>query len=155
MSCGVGCRHGSDPKWLRLWLWCRPVDVALIPPLAWEPPHATGVSLKNQKTPKKQENKKPTKQTKKEAVAGMWLSVQNTKQGDQLLPRPDWGSQDPAPSSGDTSCPLSSSRVITQAAFLWQQGAGSCHGRTWRWRGGPFRQVCSFAPGHVLRFLMP
>ena len=22
MSCGVGCKHGSDP--VLLWLWCRP-----------------------------------------------------------------------------------------------------------------------------------
>ena len=34
-----------------LGLWCRPVDVALIQPLAWEPPYAAGVGLKR---PKKQ-----------------------------------------------------------------------------------------------------
>ena len=28
VSCGVGCRHGSDP--VLLWLWCRPAAVALI-----------------------------------------------------------------------------------------------------------------------------
>jgi len=28
VSCGVGCRHGSDPT--LLWLWCRPVAIALI-----------------------------------------------------------------------------------------------------------------------------
>ena len=38
MSCGVGRRRGSDPAWL--WLWCRPVAVAPIRPLAWEPPYA-------------------------------------------------------------------------------------------------------------------
>ena len=26
MSCGVGCRHGSDPP--LLWLWCRPATTA-------------------------------------------------------------------------------------------------------------------------------
>ena len=28
------------------WLWHRPVAIALIRPLAWEPPHAAGVALK-------------------------------------------------------------------------------------------------------------
>ena len=42
MSCGVGCRRGSGPAWL----WCRPVAAALVRPLAWEPPYATGVALK-------------------------------------------------------------------------------------------------------------
>ena len=42
MSCGVGCRLGSDPT--LLWLWCRPVAAALIGPLAWEPPYATGAA---------------------------------------------------------------------------------------------------------------
>ena len=53
MSCGVGCRRGSDPTlmWLPLWLWLwhRPAAVALIGPLAWEPPYATGAALKKQK----------------------------------------------------------------------------------------------------------
>ena len=44
------CRHGSDPAWL--WLWRRPVATAPILPLAWEPPYATGVALKGQKTKK-------------------------------------------------------------------------------------------------------
>ena len=48
MSCGVGQRRGLDPT--LLWLWHRPVATALIKPLAWEPPHATGVALKGQKT---------------------------------------------------------------------------------------------------------
>ena len=38
---------------LRIWhcreLWCRPADVALIQPLAWEPPHATVAALKRPK----------------------------------------------------------------------------------------------------------
>ena len=46
MSCGVGCRCGSDPT--LLWLWCRPAAVALI--LAWEPPYAAGVALKKKKS---------------------------------------------------------------------------------------------------------
>ena len=38
VSCGVGCRRGSDPA--LLWLWRRPAATALIGPLAWEPPYA-------------------------------------------------------------------------------------------------------------------
>ena len=49
MSCGVGCRYGSD----LLWLWRRPAAVAPIGPLAWEPPYAAGAALKRQKTKKK------------------------------------------------------------------------------------------------------
>ena len=56
MSCGVGCRRGSDP--VLLWLWCRPVATASIGPLAWEPPHAAGVALEKAKG-QKQTNKKP------------------------------------------------------------------------------------------------
>ena len=44
MSCGVDCRHGSDP--VLLWLWCRPAAAALIQSLAWEPPYALGSALK-------------------------------------------------------------------------------------------------------------
>ena len=47
MSCGVDRRRSSDP--VLLWLWCKPAAVAPIQPLAWEPPYATGVALKNQK----------------------------------------------------------------------------------------------------------
>ena len=48
MSCDVGCRHGSDLE--LLWLWRRLTAVALIRPLAWEPPYAAIVALKRQKT---------------------------------------------------------------------------------------------------------
>ena len=50
MSCGVGCRQGSDPELLRL--WCRPVAIALIGPLAWEPPYAAGAALEKAKDQK-------------------------------------------------------------------------------------------------------
>ena len=46
MCCGVGHRHGTDPAWLWLWLW--PAAVALIQPLAWEPPYTMG-ALKRKK----------------------------------------------------------------------------------------------------------
>ena len=47
MSCGVGCRPGSDL--VLLCLWCRPAATALIRPLAWEPPYAAGMDLKRKK----------------------------------------------------------------------------------------------------------
>ena len=56
MSWGIGCRRGSDPA--LLWLWRRSVATALIRPLAWEPPYAADVALKNKQTKKNQPNKK-------------------------------------------------------------------------------------------------
>ena len=47
MSCGTGRRCGSDLA--LLWLWHKLAATALIRPLAWEPPHATGVALKKDK----------------------------------------------------------------------------------------------------------
>ena len=47
MSCAVGHRCGSDPA--LLWLWCRLAAAALIGPLAWELPYATGAALKKNK----------------------------------------------------------------------------------------------------------
>ena len=41
---GIGCRRGLDPA--LLWLWHRPAAIALIQPLAWEPPYAMGAALK-------------------------------------------------------------------------------------------------------------
>ena len=50
MNCGVGLRHGLDLA--LLWLWRRPAAVALIGPLAWEPPYAVGKGKKNPKNKK-------------------------------------------------------------------------------------------------------
>ena len=47
MSCGVGHRCSSDPE--LPWLWHRPEAIALIQPLAWEPPYAVGTALKKKK----------------------------------------------------------------------------------------------------------
>ena len=47
MSRDVGCRCCSDP--LLLWLWHRPEAIALNEPLAWDPPYAAGVALKDKK----------------------------------------------------------------------------------------------------------
>ena len=38
-----------------LWLWCRPAAVALIRPLAWEPPYAKGEALKSTPSLQKRE----------------------------------------------------------------------------------------------------
>jgi len=51
MSCGVGCRCGSDPA--LLWLWRRPAAIAPTGPLAWEPPYAAGAALEMAKKTKK------------------------------------------------------------------------------------------------------
>ena len=50
MSCGVGRGRGSDRALLLLWR--RKAAVALIRPLAWEPPYAAGAALKKQKKKK-------------------------------------------------------------------------------------------------------
>ena len=55
ISCGVGCRLGSDP--VLLWFWHRPVATAPIGPLAWEPPYATGAAQEKVKRPKKKKKK--------------------------------------------------------------------------------------------------
>ena len=59
MSCGVGCRGGSDLA--LLWLWCRPVATATILPLAWEPPYVVGTALKRPKKKKKDKKIKKEK----------------------------------------------------------------------------------------------
>ena len=51
VSCGVGCRPGSDPEFL--WLWRRPAATAPIRPLAWEPPYAAGAAQQMAKDKKK------------------------------------------------------------------------------------------------------
>ena len=55
MSCGVGHRCGLDST--LLWLWCRLAAVALIRPLAWEPPYAAGAALKRKKIIRKCDTK--------------------------------------------------------------------------------------------------
>ena len=56
MSCGVGCRLGSDLA--LLWFWRRLAATALIRPLAWEPPHATGVALEKTRRQKEKERER-------------------------------------------------------------------------------------------------
>ena len=73
MSCGIGHRHGSDLVWL--WLWFRLAATAPIRSLAREPPHATGVALKGQKTKKK--GQKERKKKKKEMSRKKWETIQD------------------------------------------------------------------------------
>ena len=56
MSCGVGCRHGSNL--VLLWLWRRLAATVLIRPLAWEPPYAAGAAQEMAKRQKDQKKKK-------------------------------------------------------------------------------------------------
>ena len=64
VSCGVGRRCGSHP--MLLWLWHRLAAVALIQPLAWKPPYATGAALKDKrKEIKKRKKEKESKQASK------------------------------------------------------------------------------------------
>ena len=65
MSCTVCRRKGSDPA--LLWLWYRPASSYSsnsTPSLAWEPPYATGVALKRQKTTE-EEDTQPLTQTER------------------------------------------------------------------------------------------
>ena len=57
MSCGVGCRRGSDPALLLLWLWRRPVAMAQIRPLPRESPYAEGAALEKRQKDKKKKKK--------------------------------------------------------------------------------------------------
>ena len=64
MSWGVGHRCSSD---LALWLWYRLAAVALIQPLAWELPYASGVAI---------EKAKKTTTTKKNPTAAAWVTAE-------------------------------------------------------------------------------
>ena len=47
-----------------LWLWSRWAAAALIGPLAWELPYATGAALKKKSTHKKEKKEKEKKRKK-------------------------------------------------------------------------------------------
>ena len=55
MSCGIGCRHGSDLA--LLWLWYRLAARAPLRPLAWELSYAMGEALKSKAPPPKKKMK--------------------------------------------------------------------------------------------------
>jgi len=63
MSCGVGCRLGSDPA--LLCLRRRPVATAPIQPLAWEPPYAAGAAQEIATTTTTKKKDKRTKKKRK------------------------------------------------------------------------------------------
>ena len=88
MNCGVGFRHGSDPA--LLWLWCRPVATALIRPLAWEPPCATGAALKRPK--KKKKRSKPWEVFNQTGERGQWTRDKLAQCSGRawLSPDPSW-----------------------------------------------------------------
>ena len=65
VSCGVGCRGGSDPA--LQWLWCRPAATAPIGPLAWEPPCAAGAAIK-----KKRKRRKRNKRKRKDSLCSQF-----------------------------------------------------------------------------------
>ena len=62
VSCGIGHRCGLDLT--LLWLWYGLEATALIGPLAWKPPYATGVALKDKKIKKKKKERKKEKEKK-------------------------------------------------------------------------------------------
>ena len=77
VSCDVGRRRSLYLVLLRL--WCRPAAVALIQPLAWEPPYAAGEALEDTKRQKTKNKKNPrsscrgavqTNLTRNQEVAG-------------------------------------------------------------------------------------
>ena len=51
MSCGVGCRRGSESA--LLWLWHGPVAADPIRHLVWEPLYAVGAAQKKKKKKKR------------------------------------------------------------------------------------------------------
>ena len=57
LSCGVGCRHGSDLA--LLWLWRRLVSTAPIQLLAWESPYAAAAALEKSKRQKNKQKNPP------------------------------------------------------------------------------------------------
>ena len=74
MSCGVDHRCGSDPTWL--WLWSRLVAVALIGPLAWEPPYAAGAAQEIATTTTTKNKTKQNKTTTKNNLVETNISNQ-------------------------------------------------------------------------------
>ena len=74
VSCGVGCRCGSDSA--LLWLWRRPAAVAPIQPLAWELVFAVGWALEGKEEKEEKEEKEGRKEgRKKERKKGNEQSV--------------------------------------------------------------------------------
>ena len=105
MSCGVGRRRSLDLG--LLWLWCWPAATALMPPLAWEPPCATGAALKRKKKKTKEFSHSPREKNKGHHQWG--ASQFSALLAGSLSPLPS-GQREGAPSSnvfrGQFSLPL-------------------------------------------------
>ena len=56
-----------------LWLWCRSAAIALIRPLAWEPPYAESEALKKE-TKKKERKKSNTSKDKQLACVSICIN---------------------------------------------------------------------------------
>ena len=72
MNCGVDHRCGLDPT--LLWLWRTLAAVALIRPLAWEPPYAKGAASKDQNKIKIKEIRMPSNVI---ITSSLYLSIIN------------------------------------------------------------------------------
>ena len=79
VSCGVGHRHILDL--MLLWLWCRPVAVAPIRTLLWEPLYAVEAALKGQKDKKKNYAKHEKKAFLATALSNKLSNCHWTSQG--------------------------------------------------------------------------
>ena len=55
--CELRCRSQTRLRSLVAWLWCRLAAIALIHPLAWEPPYAAGVAPNKDKIKQNKETK--------------------------------------------------------------------------------------------------
>ena len=149
MSCGVGCRHGSDPA--LLWLWRRPVATAPVRPLAWEPPYAAGAAQKNSKKTKqtnkqKKQNKnwvhvnKLSKKKKGNIDSHVFVGPFLPLWGPSLLLSLRWGCWR---GRGGSSAKFSFKRITLagvenrlQRSQCWEQRDHSLLGRgpvRWRW----------------------
>uniref|UniRef100_A0A4X1SIA2 Apoptosis inhibitor 5 n=1 Tax=Sus scrofa TaxID=9823 RepID=A0A4X1SIA2_PIG len=86
VSCGVGCRCGSDPE--LLWLWRRLVATAPIQPLAWEPPYAAGAAQEiatTTTTRQKDKNKQTNKKTNQNCISFLLYSFFQHKDAYQVI----------------------------------------------------------------------
>ena len=89
MSCGVGYRRSSDPE--LLWLWRRPVAIALIQPLAWEPPYAVEAT---QEMAKKKKVKQVFQSRKHHQLCQMVVLSQVLGRGKMMPENLHWIQQD-------------------------------------------------------------
>ena len=121
MSCGAGCRCGSDPA--LPWLWRRPAAVTPIRPLALVPPYATGVALKGQKD---KNNNIKTLLCWQAGLGPRWVS-----------PRPEPPSL-PHPPACHPACWGGRGSPPLAAWSLWEEPVRGCYGkRKGRCQRGP------------------